>query len=139
MHKPGLFKIIVGYKIIPLLCCIYSCLGITGFYAELFQALGIPTWLAVAVYIMPLSLVMFLDPNDVPLKYVIVGHTVAVTLFMVMSLSMEILTYYGYRPEGALLFKIFAHLGWTFFWVSILKDIRKYIRVNQTVTSGLEN
>ena len=103
-----------------LYCAIVSTFGLIGFYSEPLKG-RVPDWLGVGVFVLPVSLIVLVQWGDLPDRAVAFVHFLAASIFLVASLGMELWIAAGYRPEGVTLFRVLAHLGWTFAWGKILK------------------
>ena len=87
-------------------------------------AQGHTTWAAVAIFITPVILILFVQWGEAPDRVVAVSHLIAVSVFTLFALGMEVSHFLGYQPEGAILYRILAHLGWTFAWAGIYRKAK---------------
>jgi|KBSSwiStaDraftv2_1062776.scaffolds.fasta_scaffold744497_1 hypothetical protein len=116
----GLF----GYSGWACFCAMFSIFGLTGYYSEMFKP-HMPDWLGVALLMAPLLIVMFIQWGEAPDRVVASAHIIAASWFMVFAIGMEVGILYGYKPKETELFRIMAHLGWTFAWAGILRRARQ--------------
>ena len=104
-------------------CALISIFAITGYYADLLRRL-MPEWAAVAVLLSPITIILFVQWGEAPDRVVAVSHIVATAIFTLFALGMELASFLGYQPEGAGVYRLLAHLGWTFAWAGIYRRAR---------------
>lgn len=91
-----------------------SSFAFAGYHPELLEGF-LPAWLAVGVFVLPLALTLLIDLRDAPGKLAPTLHGLAAGLFLLLSAGMEVGVHLGHRPEGTSLYRLLAHLGWTFY------------------------
>ncbi len=72
----------------------------------------LPAWLIIPVLIVPVALIIFIQPNEVPKLIVKRVHLLAALWYLGITLSIEIYTILGATPHGDLFFRILMHVGW---------------------------
>tara|TARA_R110002096_G_scaffold203718_5_gene389041 strand:+ start:953 stop:1387 length:435 start_codon:yes stop_codon:yes gene_type:complete len=125
---------ITGYPSRALFCATISLFGLTGYYADLLMPL-VPDWVGVVILVSPLALVLMVQRGEAPDWLVYRCHLIAATLFLLGALGMEIGCLFGYQPDGHGLFRVLAHLGWTFAWADLLREakgLRRRVRIGET-------
>jgi hypothetical protein len=101
---------VTGYSGWILYCALISCFGVTGYYSDLVRPY-VPAWLAVGVFVAPVITIVLVNWGEAPDKFVRWAHIGAATLFMLLGLGMIVGELVGYRPEGAGIYHLLAHLG----------------------------
>jgi hypothetical protein len=125
MHAPRFHATnwLIGYSGWALYCAIISLFGLTGYYADLFRKF-LPDWLGVGLLIAPLAVIVFIQWEELPDRTVAIAHSAAASWFMLLALGMEAGHLLGYVPKGTILYRVLAHLGWTFAWAGIYRRAR---------------
>ena len=106
-------------------CAVASVLGLTGYYSDLLRRL-VPDWVAVGLFIAPIGIVLSIQWGEVPDRIVAAAHTIAASWFMILALGMEVGLLLGYQPRDSGLFRVLAHVGWTFAWAGVYRQARAY-------------
>ena len=114
---------LTGHSGWSFLCALISIFAITGFYSDLLRRF-IPDWAAVAIFISPVIIILFVQWGEAPDRVVAVSHLIATAVFTLFALGMEVSHFLGFQPEGAYLYRLLAHLGWTFAWAGIHRRAR---------------
>ena len=127
---------LTGYSGYSLYCALMTVFGLTGYYSDLLRP-RVPDWIAVAVLIAPVVIILFIQWGEVPDRVVALSHIIAASLFMVLALGMEIGILLGYEPKGSAFYRILAHLGWSFAWAGIYRRAR--LTSERNVEDGAEN
>lgn len=102
---------------------IFSTFGLTAYYSELLED-QIPPELAVTILMLPISMIVLIQAGDWSARIVKQTHYVAVALYSLLALGMEISILRGFRPDDLLLYRVMTHLGWTLGWAVILQQAR---------------
>ena len=118
---------VTGYSGWSLYCAIISTFGITGYYSDLLKP-HVPAWVAVGLFTAPLAAIVFIQWGEQDGRIVAATHIIAASWFMVLSLGMELGGFLRYTPEGSTLFRVLAHLGWSFAWAGVYGRARAYRR-----------
>lgn len=103
-----------------LYCAVISVFGLTGYYADLLRP-HVPAWVAVGLLMAPVAVIVFIQWGELSDRLVAMAHMLAALWFMSLAVGMEVGILLGHRPEGTGLFRVFAHVGWTFAWAGILR------------------
>ena len=85
--------------------------GQVGYLADVLQPL-LPAWVAVLLFIVPVAAVVFVQPGELPDRWVRRAHAGAATWYVLVTLAAEAVTVFGSAPPGALLLRVLMHLGW---------------------------
>ena len=107
-----------------LIAAICSVMGLTGFYSELLRP-HLPDLLGVGILISPIILLVCVEWGDASDKTVARIHLLAVALFSLMAIGMEVLMWGGYQPPDSSLFRALAHIGWTFGWAVFYREAQR--------------
>ena len=118
---------ITGHSGWSFFCALMSILAITGFYSDLLRQF-LPDSAAVAIFITPVILILFVQWGEAPKRVVAASHLIATAVFTLFALGMEVSQFLGYQPEGAILYRLLAHVGWTFAWAGIYRRARMLAR-----------
>ena len=81
-----------------------------------------PAEIAVAILMFPISMIVLIQMGDFSNRLVKQVHYVAVALYSLLAIGMEVMILRGFRPEGLLTYRVMTHLGWTLGWAIILKQ-----------------
>ncbi len=105
-------------------CAIISVFGLTGYYSGLLRG-HIPDWVGVGLLMAPLAILVLIRWGEAPDRIVAMAHRFAAGWFMILALGMEVVGHLSrYNPEGVLLYRILAHLGWTLAWAGVYRKAR---------------
>ncbi len=104
------------------LCVVVGVFGQIGYLADVLQPL-LPAWVAVPLFIAPVAAVVFVQPGELPDRWVRRAHAGAAVWYVLVTLAAEAVTLFGSAPPGALMFRVFMHLGWLQF-VPLLQAAR---------------
>ena len=104
-----------------LLCAIFGMFAFAGYYADILKPL-MPDWLAVGIFVLPIMVLVFVQRGEVSDKVLTRTHLTAAALFVILAAGMEAGAYLGYRPKGLTLYRILAHLAWSFSWAGVIKE-----------------
>lgn len=85
--------------------------GQVGYLSDVFQ-LYLPVWLTIPLFILPVTLVIFFQPNEVPEYWVRRIHVLAALWYVCFTAVIEVSSAFGYSPQGSEFFRILVHLGW---------------------------
>ena len=122
-----LFTWVTGYSGWAFYSALISVFGLTGYYSELVRPF-VPAWLAVGVLIMPIVVILFVQFGELPDRLVARCHLLAAFWFMTLALGMELGHVLGYQPRGLTLYRVLAHIGWTFAWAGIYRRARRTLK-----------
>ena len=112
-----------SYTPIPfsLLCAAFGSFAFAGYYSDLLKPF-MPAWLAVCFLILPVTVLIFVQQGEVSDRFLARAHLSAAGLFLLLAVGMEVGSLWGYRPKGLTLYRILAHLAWSFSWASVIKE-----------------
>ncbi len=116
---------LLGYSGWAFFCALISVFGLTGYYADLLRP-HVPDWVGVGLLIVPLVVIVFIQWGEAPGRLVGATHIFAASWFMALALGMETGILLGYAPRGSTLYRVLAHLGWTFAWAGIYRRARAH-------------
>jgi hypothetical protein len=111
---------ITGYPTRMWFPALFSTFAFAGYFSDLLRP-QVPDWAAVALFIAPIVLILFVRWGELPKRTVATIHLVAAALFFLFAGAMEIGMALGHEPELSTLYRIFAHAGWTFAWTPIFR------------------
>jgi hypothetical protein len=115
---------LTGYSGWSFYCAVISLFGVAGYYADLFRQY-VPDWMVVGLLIAPVGIILFIQWGEAPERVVAASHIIAASWFMMLALGMEVGHFFGYQPYGSGLYRILAHVGWTFAWAGIYRRARQ--------------
>jgi hypothetical protein len=115
---------LTGYSGWSFYCAVISVFGIAGYYSDLLRP-HVPDGLAVGLLIAPVVIILFIQWGELPGRVVAASHIVAASWFMILALGMEAGHFLGYQPNGSGLYRVLAHVGWTFAWAGIYRRARQ--------------
>jgi hypothetical protein len=78
----------------------------------------------VALLIAPVVIILFIQWGELPDRVVAASHIVAASWFMLLALGMEAGHFLDCQPIGSGLYRLLAHVGWTFAWAGIYRRAR---------------
>jgi hypothetical protein len=111
-----------SYEFFPLrmLLAVFGSFAFAGYYPELVKPY-IHAWVAVGIFLLPVFILFFINWGELPDRVVARLHLLAAIWFLLLSAGMEIGVLSGHRPPGTNLYRVLAHLAWTFSWAAVLK------------------
>jgi len=121
--KEGPFSFLTGFSGWAFYCAMISTFGLAGYYSELLRRF-VPDWVGVGLIMAPLVTILLIPWGEFPDRVVAVTHTVAASWFMILAVGMEVGGLLGYEPRDSGLFRVMAHVGWTFAWGGIYRRAR---------------
>ena len=124
---------LVGYSGWAFYCALISVFGLTGYYADLLRP-HVPDWVGVGLLILPLIIIVFIQWGEAPGRLVAAAHIFAASWFMALAVGMEVGLLLGYAPSGSVLYRVLAHLGWTFAWAGIYRRARTHAQAAELGT-----
>lgn len=111
---------ITGYPTRMWFPALFSTFAFAGYFSDLLRP-QVPDWAAVGVFIAPIVCIVFVQWGNLPNHIVATVHLTAAFLFFILAGAMEVGMALGYEPELSTLYRILAHMGWTFAWTPILR------------------
>ncbi len=109
---------------VGLLFAVFGTFAFAGYYSDLLKPF-MPDWLAVGIFVLPVAILVFVNWGEMPDRIVSIVHISAAVLFLLLAAGMEVGSFLDYRPEGLTLYRILAHLAWTFSWAGVVKEAYK--------------
>ena len=92
-------------------CLIVGTFGQVGYLAH-FMHPAVPFWLAAPVFLLPIGLVIFVQDDVAPERWVRRAHLLASVWYGCVTLVIEAMGLLGDVPDGELLMRLLMHLGW---------------------------
>jgi hypothetical protein len=93
------------------LCLLWGTLGQVAYLGDLLKP-HFHAYFAVLLFIILVSLCIFIQPGDFANKWVTRCHLFAALWYAIITTIAEILSLTGHAPEGTNFFRILMHLGW---------------------------
>ena len=78
---------------------------------------NLPTWLVIPIFILPIALVIFVQPKEVSDVLVKRVHTFAALWYLSITLTSELYSVFGNTLQGETFFRVLMHVGWLQFAV----------------------
>jgi hypothetical protein len=107
-----------------LLCALLGTFAFAGYYSDILKPF-IPAWLAVGIFTLPVIVLVFVQRGEVPDRILARAHLAAAALFLILAAGMEAGSFWGHRPKELTLYRIMAHLSWSFAWGGVITDALK--------------
>lgn len=113
-----------GILPLRLVLAAFGSFAFAGYYPEVVKPY-IHAWVAVGIFMLPVAILIFVNWGELSARVVVRLHLFAAIWFLLLSAGMEIGILSGHRPPGTNLYRVLAHLSWTFSWAAVLKTAYK--------------
>jgi hypothetical protein len=107
------------------LFALFGSFAFAGYYPDLAKPYVHP-WVAVGIFMLPVAVLIFVHWGEQPDRWVARMHFGAASWFLLLSAGMEIGIALGHEPPGTALYRVLAHVSWTFSWAAVLKKANRH-------------